>query len=520
MVSTQHSVARNSFIVAILMGMSTVLGLIRESSVAFMFGASWVTDSYLIAMIIPTFISGIISSSITYTFVTVYSSYLAHGKPDVAQRMSNVLISFLLILLSVLLILSIFFTSTLIKLVAPSYIGQQLALTVSLTRIMIPTLFFGGLIGVFVGINNSHYSFFAPASIGLVSNIIIIFSIYVFGSLWGIYGLAAGVTMGSFAQLLLQIPAVCKHGFHFKFVLDLQNEGLREVLALLSPFIVAAAANQVYLVVDRTIATGLPSGSVSALYFANRLVFLPYGIITGALGTVIYPVLVNAATLQNWEKFVDEFQKAIRLILLILIPLIIELYLLRVEFIRILFQHGLFSAQEALITASTVPFFLGSLFFGVLVSLLVNLYFSTKNMFLAVGTGVIAVLINIVLCLLLAPTMHQYGLALANSLSSFINFILLFMGLFMVLKLHKKVKVRITPFIKLGGQLVIAGLIMVISILILMSITQRLPSGKVLVNIIPLFEAGLGLIIYTLVIYSLKVEEIRYLINRVVKKGH
>lgn len=517
-VHTQRFIARNTIIVAIIMGMSTVLGLIRESSVAYMFGAAYVTDAYLIALIIPNLIAGSVSASVTYTFISVYSGYLARGELDKALRMSNAVLTFLIVFLGVTLIIFIGFTPIFVHLIAPTYSGDQLSLTISLTRIIMPTLFFGGLVGVLVGINNSHHSFVAPASIGLVSNVIIIASIYLLGKTWGIYGLAAGVSIGSIAQLLLQIPAVRKHGFRFRLSFDYKNEGLHEVMLLLSPFIISAVAGQVNLIVDRTIATSLSPGAISALYFAYKLVFLPYGIITGALGTVIFPSLVYAATLTDWNKLTDVILKAIRLIILVLVPVIIELYVLRFQVVRILFQHGLFTSQDTFMTASIVPFFLGYLFFGVFVSVLVNLYFATKNMFFVVSTSVIAVLSNILLSLLLAHYMQQFGLALANSLSSLINFIFLIIGLFAVLKLHKKVKLNLFPLVKIGIQSVFAGLIIGIPISLLIPTIEQSLHGKLFETVISVTVALLGLLIYTAVIYLLGVEEVKPILDKILPK--
>src|SRR5665648_1241069 len=143
--------------VAMILGLSTILGLTRESSIAYMFGASGTTDAYLVASIIPTFFSGTLSGSLTSTFITVYAGYLAKGEEERAWRTTNIIFSFFILMLVALGILFFIFTPGMVCLLAPSYAGSSLNLTVELSRIMMPNLFFGGLLGILVGVNDAHY---------------------------------------------------------------------------------------------------------------------------------------------------------------------------------------------------------------------------------------------------------------------------------------------------------------------------------------------------------------------------
>src|SRR5665648_28595 len=382
--------------VAMILGLSTILGLTRESSIAYMFGASGTTDAYLVASIIPTFFSGTLSGSLTSTFITVYAGYLAKGEEERAWRTTNIIFSFFILMLVALGILFFIFTPGMVHLIAPSYAGSSLNLTVELSRIMMPNLFFGGLLGILVGVNNAHHSFLAPSSIGLISNVFIIGSVFTLGRIWGIYGLATGVTLGVLGQFLLQLPSARKLGFHYRFMLDWRDPGVREIFTLVTPFIVSAMVSQVNLIVDRTLATGLPAGRVSALYFASKLVLLPQAVFTGAVSMVVYPLLVNAAALEDWPRLVEGLNRAVRLLLLVIFPAVVGLYVLRVSLVEMLFQHGVFNAADTRVTAETVPYLLGVLFTGSFVAILVNVYFALKKMVVAVGTGVIALLVNII----------------------------------------------------------------------------------------------------------------------------
>lgn len=506
--STQKFIASKALIVATIMGFSTVLGLARESSIAYMFGATGTMDAYLIASIIPTFFSNTISGSLTSTFISVYAGYLAQGEVDRAWRTMNIVFSILIILLGIVGLTFFVFTPSIVNLIAPSYAGALLDLTVELTRIMIPSLFFGGLLGILVGVNNSHHSFLAPSSIGLISNIFTITSIFTLGWFWGIYGLAVGATMGVLGQLMLQIPSARKHGFRFRFLLDFHDAGVRKIFSLVTPFIISGTAAQVNLIIDRTLATGLPEGRVSALYFASKLVLLPQTIFTGAVSMVVYPLLVNAATLKDWPRLIEGLYKAVRLLLLVMFPAVIGLYVLRVPLVQMLFEHGAFKPEDTLITVQTIPYFLGLLLTGSMVAILVNVYYALKKMKMAVGIGIISLAVNIIMSIILVRFLEQRGLALANSLSSLTNFTLLFLCFFIVLKLHKKADLPLRALLVFILQVSLSSCTMGVVVYLVNTILHKYLGGFIGLILNTVCSIMTGIMIYTLLTFLFRVDEV------------
>lgn len=505
--STQQFIAKNTFMVALLLGASSILGVIRESAIAYQFGATGTTDAYLIAMIIPTLFINLIRASVTNTFITVYGERLAKGDVDGAWRMANIIISLFLIALAILVALFFLIAPALVHLFAPKYEGWQFGLSVELTQILLPSIFFGGVMGIFVGINNSHHSFLIPSAVWPLANLFVITSIFALGPVLGIKGLAIGTLMGSLAQLLIQLPTARKHGWRYFFSLDIRDPGVKETFWLVTPFLISAGASQVNLIIDRTLATGLPEGIVSALYFANKLVFLPQSVFTAALGMVVFPLLVRSAARGDWAGVVDGVFRAVRLLSLILLPAMMGIYVLRFPLVRLLFEHGVFTREDTWITAATIPYFLGALFFGGLVLILMNIYFATKKMVVAVGTGVISLGVNIFLSFLLIEPMEQKGLALANSVSAFVNFALLAAGLFIVLGLHKKAKIPIRESRSFAWQIMGSVLVMGIVIWLYQEGTGLMDTqGKAVRQ--TLGAVGLGAFVYGLMLYIFKVEEI------------
>ncbi len=520
--STRKLLAKNSLQVALLLGLSTVLGFMRESVIAYKFGAGGSVDAYLIAMIIPTLFINLVKVSVTNTFVPVFTRYLKNNQVELAWEMTNTVISVLFVILVSIMALLFAASAELVNFVAPSYAGPQAALTVKLSQLLLPTVVFSSLLGILVGVNNAHYSFFAPSAIGVVSNLITIVSTLVLGGIWGIYGLAAGTVIGVITQFLIQIPSMYKHGFSFRFQLNLTNPGVREMMLLIGPFILSGTASQISLVVNRVLAAGLPSGAVSALYFANRLVSLPQNVFATAVGMVVYPVLVSAVTQRDWHSVVEGLNQAIRLLLLILLPAAAGIFVLREPLVQLFFQHGAFSARDTAVTADTVPFFLGTIIFQAMLTVLVNICYATRKMWTAISAGAIAVGVNVVFSLLLVHPLQQKGLALANSLSAVANVLLVGSGVYRLLSSHVHVKVNaalrsLADFVLRVGTAVI---IMGVSVLAYRQVVFTGLNGRTGLVLFSLSAVAIGLFIYTFMTYILRVEEVNKGMRWAFAKAH
>lgn len=507
--STGRQLAKNSILVASVLIFSTFLGIIRESTIAYKFGATLETDACLIAMIIPGLFTGFIQGSITSTFITVYSGYLTADLREEGWRMTNSVLTFLGLASALIVIICFIGTSKLVHLTAPGYKGEQLVLAVELTRILLPSIIIVSLIGILIGVNNAHNSFLAPSLIGTAANTVTIAGILTLGSVWGIHGLAAGTLLGVLAQLLIQIPSARKHGLRFRFLLDFSNPGLREMLWLVTPFCMVTVAGQINIIIDRVFASRLEEGIVSSLYFANKLTFLPQNIFVTAVGMVVFPVLTRAASRQDWAEMITGFKLSVRLLSLVLLPSAMGIFLLRYPLVKLLFEHGAFTSENTVITTGTVAYYLGALYFGGMAIMAANIFFALKRMTIAVGAGILTVIINIFLCLILINPLQHRGLALANSLSACAYLLVLIIGIYAVLR---KQNIRLNPLAGLGAFLIkvllaVAGMSLAVSLLL--PAFEGWITGKfsILAEIFcTLSAAGL---VYGLLVYLLGIEEAR-----------
>ncbi|WJH35160.1 polysaccharide biosynthesis C-terminal domain-containing protein [Paenibacillus sp. CC-CFT747] len=356
-----------------------------------------------------------------------------------------------------------------------------------------------------VGINNANQSFIIPSAIGLVYNGTIILGVIFLGSVWGIYGLAVGSLIGVILQFLMQLPSAYKAGLRFKFNFDYKNEGLREVLKLVLPFTLLGAIEQINLVVDRTLATSLPTGSVSALYFSNKLIYLPYGVIITAVATVIYPVLVEAASKFNYTNLIEQVIRAFRLTSILLIPSLVGIIVLKEPLVKLIFQRGEFTYEDTILTAGTLPYFLGAVYFGAIIAIVLNAFFAMKMMKVAVVTGIITVVSNILLSLYLVNIFHHKGLALANSLANLINLTLLLAVFYYLVRGYCKVS-QSRSIMMFSIKISVASAIMGLVVWYINKAFTGLGINEV---ILMGFNVIIGLIVYLFLSSYLKVEEIR-----------
>lgn len=516
--STQKFLAKNTVVVASILAISSILGFVRESAIAYKFGATAQTDAFFVAMTIPALFIGLIKNSITSTFITVYSGYMTTGQTDEGWRMTNILLSVLGVLLLGMIVVFSIGAPALVHLFAPGYTGEQLALTVELTRILLPSMFFGTLMGVLVGINNSNLSFIAPSLIGVVANVVTILSIFILGSVWGVYGLAVGSLLGIVAQFLIQLPSAFRHGLRFRFEIDFKDAGVRETMRLVAPFVLSVAAIQVNLIVNRTLATGLPEGYVSALYFADKLIFMPHYIFTVAVGMVVFPLLTRAAAQKNWGELIEGLQRSVRLLSLILLPAGLGIFLLRWPLVGLLYEHGAFTTESTRLTVETIGYFLGALYFGGLVGMVLNAFYALKKMKVAVGTSFVAVVVNIGLSLWFIAPLQQRGLALANSISSLVNLSLLTIGLYYVLRREGFEGDAFKGIPKFLTQLMLAVIGMSLAVVGYLSIVAEHFSGKGGLAITVFGAATVGIVVYGALVYWFKIEEVRKASTLIVSK--
>ncbi len=447
--SQTKSIGWAAVLIGISVLISRLLGLIRDRLLAGQFGAGESLDVYFAAFRIPDFVFGIlIVGGITASFLPVFAEYFNKDREKAWQLTSNVLNSFLILLILTCGVLAIF-TPQLIKIIAPGFNQANKALTVGLTRIMFlsPVLF--GLSSIFSSILHYFNRFLAYSLAPILYNLGIIIGILFFVPIFGIFGLAYGVILGALMHLLIQVPAAINSGFIYKTIFNLKMPGLKKIFVLMVPRTISQASYHVNLVVITAIASTLSIGSISIFNFSNNLQWFPIGLIGVSFAIASFPILSKTWANGQKKEFLNNFSATFRKILFFIIPASVLIFLLRAQLVRLVLGTGKFGWRETRLTAASLGFFSLGIFAAALIPLLARAFFSFQDTKTPTIISISSMVLNIVLAfffvwlfsfsnifqkfaveLLKLKSIFDIrvvGLALALSLSAIFQFILLYL---------------------------------------------------------------------------------------------
>jgi putative peptidoglycan lipid II flippase len=420
---------------ALLLGAASLasrfLGVVRDRVLAGQFGAGDTLDVYYAAFRIPDFIFNLlILGALSAGFIPVFTAALAAAKEkgekvDLAWDIVSGLINIMGVLLIFLCGLFIALSPFIVPVITPGFGAEKMALTVTMTQIMMLSPIFLGLSNIFGGVLQSFKRFFIFSLAPIFYNFGIIVGALFFTKWWGIYGLAFGVILGAIAHMLIQLPAVLQLGYRYRFIFDLANQNIRKIGKLMIPRTLGLAVSQINLVVMTVIASTLVSGSLAVFNLANNLQYFPIGIIGISFAVAVFPVLGEYAAGGKREEMVKSFSHAVRQILFFIVPAAVLLLVLRAQIVRVIFGSGQFDWEDTILTADTLAFFVTSLFAQALVPLLARFFYAlqdTKTPFLV---GLFSAVVNVFLAMPMAGRWGVIGLAAAFSVSSILNFCLL-----------------------------------------------------------------------------------------------
>lgn len=432
--SERSQVVRAAGVVGAATFLSRICGFLRDMVVAAYFGAGMATDAFFVAFRIPNLLRSLLAEgSLTIAFVPVFTEYLKTKSREDALKLANVAFTLLSIILAVLSVAGILFAPWIVRLIAWGFASspEHFDLTVYLTRLMFPYIFFIALVALCMGILNSLRHFAVPALSPVVLNLSIIAAAVFLRGLFDepVVALALGVLIGGVLQLLMQFPALARMGAPFRPDFTFSHPGVRTIGILMIPAVFGAAVYQVNIFVATLLASFLPTGSVSYLYYADRIVQLPLGVFALAVGTAALPSFSRQAALEEIEEFKKTISFALRIIFFVTIPCMIGLFVLREPIISVLFQRGAFDVLSTTMTADALLFYAVGLWAFSGIKVLVSVFYSLKDTATPVKIAFVAFIVNVFASLLLMGPMAHKGLALAISIASSVNIMILFLVL-------------------------------------------------------------------------------------------
>ncbi len=360
--SEQTSVTRAAWSISLVTAVSRILGFIRVMVIAKIFGAGMVADAFFQAFRISNILREVLAEgSMSAAFIPVFTEYFHTKSKEEARELASSIFYILLFICIGVVTLGMAFSPAIVNAIAHGYAQypEKFALTVKLTRIMFPYILFIGLSAVTMGMLSSLGSFTVPALSPVMLNLSMIgFALYVSPHMdTPVVGLALGVVFGGLLQLLIQLPPLKKKGMGFLFMIRPRDPGVKKVGRLTIPVIGSQASTQINMFISSLIATYLPEGSVSYLFYATTLFQFPHGIFGVSITTAVLPSMSRQAAVGDYDGLKDTLSFGLRYILFIMVPSMVGLIVLSVPITSLLFQRGTFTYASTVNTAYALQFY-------------------------------------------------------------------------------------------------------------------------------------------------------------------
>ena len=496
---------------------SKITGFFRDIVLAQTFGAGEITDAYLTALNIPVVLFDGISAALGTTFIPIYFKIKSSkGQEEVNKFTSNIL-NIVIIISLIFVLLGVIFAPYIVKIFAVGFKGDVFDLTVNYSKILIFSM-------VFIAINGLVSSYLVASGNGYISGAITIpFNIFViiaiiFASVTESYVMVYGTLIAYIAQLLFQLPLLIKKGYKHRLTVNLRDENIRQILFLVIPVFIGSYINQINAVVNRTLASTLDSGSITALNYANKLNMFAVGVIAVAISTIMYPILSKLASEGNKKLFKINISKSINMIVIIMLPIMVVMTTFSTEIVKVLFEEGSFNSHDTYLTSTALFFYsIGILAYG-LKELLAKSFYSLQDTKTPVRNATISVVINIVFSIILVNIMGIGGLALASSISATVTTMLL------LISLRKKIgKIGFSYILKTFIKGAIASIVMYIimriayNYIFIYGSRFALESRK-FIAFNCFISVILGMSTYLIVVFALKVKEVKEIFDAILFK--
>jgi putative peptidoglycan lipid II flippase len=410
--------------------LSRIMGMVRDMVTSRLFGAGMATDAFFAAFQIPNLLRRFFAEgALTAAFVPTFSETLVQEGEEQARELANLCFTLLTIVIGLVTLVGIVFSPQIVRLMFPGFgsLPGKFELTVLLNRVMFPYLFFISLVALCMGILNTLRHFFTPAISTVFLNIAMIVCALILRPFYQypVTALTVGVLVGGVIQLSLQLPVLWRMGYPLRPRFGFNHAKLKKIALLMLPATLGVGVYYLNITVGNILASLLPQGSVSYLYYAQRLFEFPQGVFTVSVAQAVLPTMSRQAAEGDLGAMKDSLNYGVRLTLFITIPSLVGLLVCAEPLMALLFMGGEFDHAMALQSAKALIYYSLGLSCVALVRVLAPAFYALQDTKTPVATAFIAFLLNLGLSLwLMGPLLHG-GLALASSLSALANMTLL-----------------------------------------------------------------------------------------------
>lgn len=500
-----NKTAKHTVILMVTTILAKVLGFAREIALAYRFGAGSVSDAYIVAYSIPTIIFAGLGTAILTSYIPLYTR-LQEENPAQTKRFNNNVSTIVMLLSAMVMLVFWLFDDSIVKLFAVGFEGETLAFAASLARVMMVSVVFIGISNILQGYLQIKDSFTVVGIVSVPQNVFVIASILLAGAGSSMI-LSLGLVLGYAASMVMLYIAASRKGFTYRPYVSLGDPQIKRLITLVLPIFLGRTVMQINNMVDRTIASMLPEGSISALNYASKIFGFVISVFVLSLATAVFPQLSLQTAQHNTRRFKSTIRTSIGMVSLLVLPISVGAILLAEPVVAVLFARGAFDQTAVTLTAQALAYYCIGLIFYSLKDILNNVFYSMEDTKTPTINSVITVLLNVVLNLLLMKPMGHRGLALATSISSGITTFTLLRSL------RKKVgPMGLGSLVKsllkmLAGTAAMAAV--VIPIYRAMAPQQLTSTGVILPLVV---SVGAGTLVYALVLILLRTREMGQLI--------
>jgi putative peptidoglycan lipid II flippase len=433
----QIGLIRSATLISILTLLSRVLGFLRDMAIAYVLGAGYKADVFFVAFRIPNLFRRLYAEgSLSLPYMPEMGRTHALDDELTFSGIANNLGGFAVFFYLGLTLLGVTLAPLFVSLLAPGFVGSgaKWHLAVKLTRWLFPYVFCIGVAGFFMALLNTHEHFTAPAAAPSLLNL----SMLALLGLGGYFNLAPewaltwGVFLGGILQVVFQFYWARPLVVRWSLTRWWRSPEVSAVLKLLVPTMLGAAVYHFNIFIATLFASFLTVGSISYLYYAERLVQFPLGLFAGAISTSVLPRFTRQAALQEWAAFRQQVVEGLELVWFLTIPAAAGLWVIRFPLVRLLFERGEFNRMSTMMTANALGYFALGLWAVAGSRVLVGAWYALGRAYVTVWTGVGALAINVALSIFLVGSLGHSGLALAISVAAIANLL----GLFILLRKH------------------------------------------------------------------------------------
>lgn len=504
----KKNIFRVSLIFTIIALIGRIFGLIRDMILARQLGANNITDAYNVALSIPNMVFSICAAAILITFIPNFLEIKKKYGLDEAYKFTNKFTTVLLAIAFVFYVISMIFTGTLVKILAPSFNPQTKYVAINLTRIMLVNLFFMVISSVISSILRTEEKYITTSIMPMMTSVILIVFLVISKST-NIYLITFITSIGFCLQFVVLLPELKECKFKYKIVIDGYNDRIKNILKSILPIMFGFAISQISLLIDKNIASSFHQGTITSLELANKVSSMIYGILSGTILTIFFPIMSQKYVNNEIEDWLNIVVKVIVFATMFLIPTVIGVILFKNEIIIILFKRGKFDDLATATTVFALSGIIVQLPFLAIRDIVGQAFYSIKDVLSPVINGTLAVILNIILTILLSKFYGVFGITFATSISIFIS------SIYMLYQLKRKyinldIRYIVIAFIKILTASMIMGIIVFISKMQLENFIYN--------SFLTMLICGLiGVVIEYMLLSLLKVKEIQML-NSLIKR--